>query len=288
MTSKNVGQEKFIWFVGKVEDRDDPLMMGRVRVRVFNLHPTENTVVQTKDLPWAVPITSINSPSLKGTGTAPIGLQKGSYVFGFFMDGNEQQLPIIWGSYNKVPGKDINNSDAPKESIGINSLNKEPKIGPEPESAFAARYPYNQVTKTEGGHVIEIDSTPNNERIHIFHPSGTYEEWNNEGRRVQKIVGDDFEIIKKDKTVHIEGNVKVYIKGNVEEIIDGNVTRTVKGNYSESVEGSYHIKTNAVNVDAKNLIASDNLTVGSGATGSFTTPTGQTITVQEGIITNIF
>lgn len=31
-----------------------------------------------------------------------------------------------------------------------------------------------------------------------------------------------------------------------------------------------------------------NLTVGTGATGSFTTPTGQIVSVQDGIITNIF
>lgn len=33
---------------------------------------------------------------------------------------------------------------------------------------------------------------------------------------------------------------------------------------------------------------SGNFAVGTGATGSFTTPTGQTVTVQDGIITNIF
>jgi hypothetical protein len=32
----------------------------------------------------------------------------------------------------------------------------------------------------------------------------------------------------------------------------------------------------------------DNLAVGTGATGSFTTPTGQVVTVQDGIVTNIF
>lgn len=36
------------------------------------------------------------------------------------------------------------------------------------------------------------------------------------------------------------------------------------------------------------VVASQNLQVGNGATGSFTTPTGQVVTVQDGIITNIY
>ena len=33
---------------------------------------------------------------------------------------------------------------------------------------------------------------------------------------------------------------------------------------------------------------SENVTVGNGASGTFTTPQGQTVTVQDGIVTNIF
>lgn len=36
------------------------------------------------------------------------------------------------------------------------------------------------------------------------------------------------------------------------------------------------------------VVVSQNLQVGNGATGSFTTPTGQTVTVQDGIITSIY
>jgi hypothetical protein len=37
-----------------------------------------------------------------------------------------------------------------------------------------------------------------------------------------------------------------------------------------------------------NLTVGESVSVGNGATGSFTTPTGQTVMVQDGIITNIF
>jgi len=40
--------------------------------------------------------------------------------------------------------------------------------------------------------------------------------------------------------------------------------------------------------DSGDLAVSGNLSAGNGITGSFTTPTGQTVTVQNGIVTNIF
>jgi phage gp45-like len=41
-------------------------------------------------------------------------------------------------------------------------------------------------------------------------------------------------------------------------------------------------------LDAPSTIVKGNLAVGTGATGKFTTPTGRMVTVQDGIITNIF
>lgn len=43
-----------------------------------------------------------------------------------------------------------------------------------------------------------------------------------------------------------------------------------------------------VTIDAPDVKATGNLRVGNGASGSFTTPTGQTVTVRDGIVTNIF
>jgi protein gp138 len=49
------------------------------------------------------------------------------------------------------------------------------------------------------------------------------------------------------------------------------------------------ITANGVTIDDDgNVVTPANLAVGNGATGSFTTLTGQTVTVQDGIVTNIF
>ena len=42
---------EFIWFIGEVEDRNDPLKLGRVRVRCFGWHSTNKEELPTADLP---------------------------------------------------------------------------------------------------------------------------------------------------------------------------------------------------------------------------------------------
>lgn len=51
----------------------------------------------------------------------------------------------------------------------------------------------------------------------------------------------------------------------------------------------YEVESNAPTIrENGSVVTSDNVAVGNGASGSFTTPTGQTVMVQDGIITNIF
>jgi hypothetical protein len=204
MTTEYIGEEGFRWFVGVIEDREDPLKQGRVRARAYSIHG-DKVEIPTDSLPWATVLMPGYSSSLKQVGTSPTGLQLGSTVIGFFLDGNESQMPIIFGI---MPGdQDISNL-----AIGRNTINKQ-QVGPEPESAYKTKYPYNKVFQSESGHIIEIDDTPNFERTHTYHKSGTYTEVNNEGRRVNKIVGDDFEIVLKNKTLYVQGNLNIEVKG---------------------------------------------------------------------------
>ena len=62
----------------------------------------------------------------------------------------------------------------------------------EPDSAFNGAYPYNKVTQTESGHIIEIDDTPGSERIHIYHKSGTYVEIDSNGSMVKRTKGSSY------------------------------------------------------------------------------------------------
>ena len=112
MSYKNfLGQDGFIWFVGVVEDRQDPTYTGRVRVRCLGYH-TENKIdLPTSDLPWASPLLPITSSGISGIGHTPTGLLEGSWVFGFFRDSQYAQEPVIMGS---LPGRPSEIADTRK------------------------------------------------------------------------------------------------------------------------------------------------------------------------------
>jgi hypothetical protein len=226
MTTREIGAEGFKWFFGFVEDINDPENLGMVRVRVPHLHGN----MPVDQLPWATLVMPPNSASLMGVGMSPTGIDIGAMVFGFFADGNEHNIPVIIGTINKINGNDKSKHDVSKLARGTNSIKKN-IFGSEPASAYKAKYPYNKTLTTKSGHAIEIDDTPGQERLHVYHKSGTYVEINKDGRMVTKVQGDDFEVIVKNKEVLIGGNVKINVKGNV----DFNVAGTFKLNASSIV-----------------------------------------------------
>jgi lysozyme len=88
---KNVaGFDGFIWFMGIVESRQDPLALSRVQVRCFNVHSASLTDIPSVDLPWATVMQSALS-------APPLALKENDVVFGFFADGRSCQTPVILG-----------------------------------------------------------------------------------------------------------------------------------------------------------------------------------------------
>jgi len=98
-----MGKGDFVWWVGVVEDRNDPVQMGRVRVRCFGWHTDDKGSIPTDMLPWAMTVNGIQSASVSGLGNSPTGLVEGAWVVGFFMDGDRAQEPIVLGSLTGVP-----------------------------------------------------------------------------------------------------------------------------------------------------------------------------------------
>ena len=101
-TTDFMGRDGFIWFAGVVEDRNDPLKLGRVRVRCLGYHTEDKEALPTTDLPWAHPLLPITASGISGIGQTPLGLLEGSWVIGFFRDADTKQDAIILGS---LPGK---------------------------------------------------------------------------------------------------------------------------------------------------------------------------------------
>lgn len=91
-----------IFFEGVVEDRNDPLKVGRVRVRAIGFNTNDKTELPTEDLHWAQPILPSTEAGTSGIG-ASSKLVEGSYVYGFYRDGQNMQEPIILGSVQGIP-----------------------------------------------------------------------------------------------------------------------------------------------------------------------------------------
>jgi hypothetical protein len=95
------------YFIGVVEDRLDPLQLGRCRVRVFGVHTEDKGDLPTADLPWAMPVTPINSASTSGVGQSPTGIVNGAWVVGFFMDGEDRQQFMMTGTLTSIQAATI-------------------------------------------------------------------------------------------------------------------------------------------------------------------------------------
>lgn len=130
----------------------------------------------------------------------------------------------------------------------------------QPDIPYNAKYPYNKVMESESGHVMEIDDTPDNERIHVYHRKGTYTEIDPNGSKVTRVVGDNYEIVDRNGYIHIsgecnvtiggtsrvlcQGDVYVDIEGNTLINMAGNTTMNVAADFEVNVGGEFRLKAN--------------------------------------------
>lgn len=89
-------------YIGKVENRNDPLKLGRCQVRVMGVHEENPAILPTIDLPWAMPVSPVTSAASAGIGISPTGIVLGSIVLVTFTD-KDQQTPIILGTLAGIP-----------------------------------------------------------------------------------------------------------------------------------------------------------------------------------------
>lgn len=446
-------------YVGTVENRQDPMMLGRCQVRIVGLHTHDKIKLPTGDLPWAVPMQPITSAAMSGIGSSPIGPVEGTWVVVMFND-EGKQMPIMIGTVGGIPqentqiGRDadqiavtlagqtqttngtqsilettsgarlkrapeytisqdaidlykkydaideavieanlefsvgviqntirgtltqsmfdalvlaefdigeaafqsspilksvnagkyldaasgianIDNSvkrsdqralflkdGVPNEAGEItNSSNDETRYtegfkdpngkyplyysepdtnrlarheeiiktivykkeasldtnvrGPQgqswdqPDIPYNAQYPLNHVQQTESGHVVEFDDTPNSERIHIYHRSGTFTETDANGTQVNRIVGDGYQILERNGYIHVQGNANVTVEGSKNVLIKNalnldvegtttinvfnDVNLNVSGSLNASVKESFKVKARDIKLEAGDI-----------------------------------
>ena len=293
-----MGKDGFNWFVGVVEDRDDPEHASRVRVRCIGYHTDESDKLPTADLPWASVMMPVTAGGMSGIGMSPHFLVEGTWVVGFFRDPAKQE-PIIMGA---LPGKNsyvtgfaakkkktiASSGQAGGQSIkggfkdpgttkpaggqdvkyptelymskpDTNLLAQESVAthpsntikttyddwstasgsAKQPETTQAnAKYPYNHVLETEAGHYIEFDDTKGNERIHLYHKTGTFIEIDPTGNVIIKTVGNVTNIVAGNMDTYVKGNYSITAGGNLDVYAMGNLTEKVDGNRKTTITGT--------------------------------------------------
>ena len=287
--SEFMGKNGFQWFVGVVEDRQDPKTLGRLRVRCLGYHTEDLIKLPTSDLPWAHVMNPITSATVSGIGQTPLGAVEGTWVVGFFQDGPDAQQPIIIGTLPGVPselptkiekGDDdkypgngfqdyinavypkykeesdvnrlaVNDEDLPHSSLTIRKADRTKDIGradfnevqafmseldnqtiagddgtafSEPEVPHNTTYPYNHVYESEAGHIREMDDTPDHERIHERHASGSGYEIHPDGSKVTRVKKDNYDLITGDHFAHIKGNHSTTVDGGVRVFVNADAS----------------------------------------------------------------
>lgn len=281
----------FVWWTGQIEDVKDPLKIGRCRVRIVGLHTADKKAVPTNSLPWAHTIQPTTSAAIAGIGSSPTGLMVGSWVVGFFQDGENMQHPVIMGSFGGINPtiQEMQDSAGKAFSSPINEIETNPnaQLGlptipslsrssikvlqyaeqsdtnklargedlaqtiqaskltsliqkipeainrgagwSEPPSPYKAIYPNNKVYESKSGHVFEIDDTPTGERLHKYHRAGTFEEIHPNGTQVEKIVGDNYQIVYENDRKAVGGNLNLNVDGDANIAIRGRINIQTSG-----------------------------------------------------------
>ena len=138
----------------------------------------------------------------------------------------------------------------------------------EPETPYAAEYPFNHVYESEAGHIREMDDTPTKERIHERHASGSGYEIGPDGSKVTRVKQDNYTIVTNDDYTHIQGTQRhttdegVRIRVNANGVEGNNYNIEVGANANVNVEvnkGNINLTTLSPDVGDININASRDL-----------------------------
>lgn len=113
----------------------------------------------------------------------------------------------------------------------------------EPPSDWNTSPPLNKVIGSESGHFIEMDDTPEFERIRIQHRTGTFTEIQANGQQVVKILGDKYEIIASDNNVLIQGVCNITVQGDSVVNVMGDAYSKVDGDSYQQVGGKTKVNS---------------------------------------------
>ena len=107
-----LGRDGFRWFIGQIPENNHKVLNAdnapeannwgqRRRVRIMGYHPGDDLLPDT-DLPWATVLMSSSTGSGAKQNASSIALERGDIVVGFFLDGDDAQVPVIIGTFART------------------------------------------------------------------------------------------------------------------------------------------------------------------------------------------
>ena len=195
-----VGRDGFIWWIGQIADdswtknqqgsrpkntavADQPGFGYRYQVRIMGYHTADDNELKDADLPWASVMYPVTSGGGGDTTFETPALRKGNFVYGFFLDGEDAQQPVIMGilGYNQYQAI---YKEKPKPFIpfrGYNNTNPVANYGVLTEAEINT--PRSDVTQT-----------PDNKNRGVGSPSSSQN--NNGAREIESTTGRQKETLK--------------------------------------------------------------------------------------------
>ena len=109
LKSNFVGRDNFLWWIGQIApEKAQGLQINgagwgnRRKVRIMGYHPPSLVDLPDSDLPWAQILLPPTAGSGKGNKATSVSVSPGDNVFGFFLDGDDAQIPVIVGVFGNT------------------------------------------------------------------------------------------------------------------------------------------------------------------------------------------
>jgi len=105
-----IGRDGFRWWIGQIppktsgqsEQSNGSGWGNRVKVRILGYHPYSVVELPDDDLPWANVLLGTTDGSGAANRANSVALSPGDTVFGFFLDGDNAQVPVIVGVFGRT------------------------------------------------------------------------------------------------------------------------------------------------------------------------------------------
>ena len=115
LKSNFVGRDGFRWWIGQIAPEEVQKQLNkdgwgnRLKVRIMGYHPYSVEELPNEDLPWAQILLSTSDGTGSSNYAKSHNVRPSDIVFGFFLDGDNAQIPVISGCFGKtsqVPSED--------------------------------------------------------------------------------------------------------------------------------------------------------------------------------------